>query len=414
MKADDDLSLVEKGQERQTVTMRAKVHWALVAMAVLGVVPGLMFANSPLEIWVTLGVVLVAAIASVWVADYLMAPVAVLKRRLEVKNYGDQVHEEEGADVNLANDGFELAAMLLSMSPARNVDINAGLPVELAAIERLARAGRVSEIAMETVKRDLFRHLSHQLKSPLALIQAHARTAEGGVEDGDSEAIRQALKAIEAIGQNMSGLVEQMLAMAWVEGLEEQGISGRKANISAAIMELVSLRERAAQDKQIRIETHVEAGLWVKGQQQLLQEMVVSLVDNSIRYAPEASTIFIEAKRLPSTRTVVVVVVDRGPGIPLQERERVFEPFYGSIGLDARGIMTYGTRRHRALGPGVSKSSHGLGLALVRAVAKLHGATVTLDSGPGGVGLLARIALTATDPPGDGEPAPHSAPAALA
>ena len=50
MKTDDDLSLVEKGQERQTVTMRAKVHWALVGMTVLGVVPGLMFANSPVEI----------------------------------------------------------------------------------------------------------------------------------------------------------------------------------------------------------------------------------------------------------------------------------------------------------------------------------------------------------------------------
>ena len=149
----------------------------------------------------------------------------------------------------------------------------------------------------------------------------------------------------------------------------------------------------------MRIEHYVEAGLWVKGMQPLLQEMVAALFDNALRYGPRGSVVTVEAKRLPSKLAIVVTVTDRGPGIPVHERERVFEPFYGSIGLDANGNMTYGTRRHRALGAGVDKSSHGLGLALVRAVAKLHGATVNLDSGPGGIGLCVRIVLCATSPP---------------
>tara|TARA_B100001105_G_scaffold136374_3_gene109258 strand:+ start:17962 stop:19194 length:1233 start_codon:yes stop_codon:yes gene_type:complete len=402
MRTDDDTILVKRGQERQTGTMRARVYWTLVGFVMVVAAPALAFAETGVEVWSILGAMSLAAIIAVWVADYLMSPVFALKRRLEVKNYGDEEPQADVAgDLDLASGGFELGALLASMVPKRDVDFNQALPVELAAIERLARAGRVSEIAMASVKRDLFRHLSHQLKSPLALMRAHAQTAQHGLELNDPESISTSLKAIEAINLNTSGLVETMLSLAWVEGLEEQGLTGQKANLSLAIMQLVGFRERAASDKQMRIEPQVDAGLWVRGQQQLLQEMVASLLDNAIRYAPRGSTVTVKAHRLPSTRTLVVTVADRGPGIPVQERERVFEPFYGSVGLDARGNMTYGTRRHRALGSGVEKSSHGLGLALVRAVAKLHGATVSLDSGPGGVGLSARVVLGATTPPED-------------
>jgi signal transduction histidine kinase len=406
MRTDDEISLVERGQERQTGTMRARVYWALLGMVMVVAVPALAFADSGAEVWSIVWAIVVAAVIAAWVADYLMVPILSLKRRLEVKNYGDEEPESAmDSELDLRSSGFELGALLSSMSPKRKLDINDGLPVELAAIEHLARAGRVTEIAMESVKRDLFRHLSHQLKSPLALMRAHAQTAQHGLELNDAKSITASLTAIEAISLNTSGLVETMLSLAWVEGLEEQGLTGQKANLSTAIMQLVGFRERAASEKQMRIETQVDAGLWVRGQQQLLQEMVASLVDNAIRYAPSGSTVTVEAHRLPNKRTVVVNVVDRGPGIPAQERERVFEPFYGSIGLDARGNMTYGTRRHRALGAGVEKSSHGLGLALVRAVAKLHGANVSLDSGPGGIGLSVCVVLGATAPPENEEDA---------
>lgn len=397
---DDELTLVETGRERQTTTMRTRVYWALVSMSLFGAAPGLVFASSHAVVWGILGALALALVVSYLIAEHLMMPIYSLKRRLEVKNYGGDVQESEfEPEVSLGSGGFEFAALLAAITNDRNVDVEMGLPIELAAVEKLARAGRLSELAMETVRRDLFRHLSHQLKSPLALIRAHAQTVGKSVEAHADDSVFDSLKSIEAMSLNMSGLVEQMLSMAWVEGLEEQGVSAHKANLSTAVTELVGFRERAAHDKQMRIEQYVEAGLWVKGMRQLLQEMVACLVDNALRYAPSGSVVTVEARRLPSARAIVVTVTDRGPGIPVHERERVFEPFYGSIGLDANGNMTYGTRRHRALGAGVDKSSHGLGLALVRGVAKLHGATVNLDSGPGGVGLCARIVLSATTPP---------------
>jgi signal transduction histidine kinase len=250
MKTDEELSLVERGQERQTGTMRARLFWSLLGVSMVIATPALALANSGLEVWGVVGAIALAALASAWVADSLMLPVHTLKRRLEVKNYGEREPENDPEpELDLGSNGLEFGAHVFAMGPTRKLDLSVGLPVELAAIERLARAGRVTEIAMASVKRDLFRHLSHQLKSPLALMRAHALTAKHALELNDTESIAEALKAIEAINMNTSNLVEAMLSLAWVEGLEERGLSGEKANFSAAIMQLVSLRQRAAADR---------------------------------------------------------------------------------------------------------------------------------------------------------------------
>ena len=127
--------------------------------------------------------------------------------------------------------------------------------------------------------------------------------------------------------------------------------------------------------------------------------MVSALLDNAIRYSPAGGEVALEAKRVFATKTVLVKVVDQGPGIPPSERENVFDPFYGSTGVNENGAITYGTRRHRVLGEGIAKSSHGLGLSLVRSVAKLHGAQVALETGPNGKGLSVEVLLGGTSPP---------------
>lgn len=399
---ESDLVLIERGRERQTGKLRTKVYWTLVSMAMLGLAPGLLFADRPATVWLMVGVAVIALVAAIWVADSIMLPIYALRRRLEVKNYGEQPTEPGRLpELDLGQDGFEMGAMLASIRPDRQVNHLAGLPVELAEIEKLARAGRVSEIAMESVKRDLFRQLSHQLKSPLAIMRSDAQAARQAMAKGDIALAEQSLQSVEAVNLNMAGLVEMMLSMGWIESLSERDLAKDKANISAAIMELITLRERAARGKDIRIERKVEAGLWVKGKQRLLQEMISALVDNALLYGPDGSTVVIEAKRLPGQRAVTISVTDRGPGIPPHERENVFKPYYGVTGVDERGNTTFGTRLHRSVGTGAEKSSHGLGLALVRAVAKLHGANVVLDSGPGGIGLCAHIVLAATTPPAE-------------
>ena len=106
--------------------------------------------------------------------------------------------------------------------------------------------------------------------------------------------------------------------------------------------------------------------LVVRGDALLLRELVSNLVDNALRYTPEGGIITVDVRRREDGRTALAVV-DTGPGVPLKERERVFEPFY-------RGSET--------LTPGT-----GLGLAIVRTIALAHGASVMLGPAMGNDGL---------------------------
>jgi signal transduction histidine kinase len=113
-----------------------------------------------------------------------------------------------------------------------------------------------------------------------------------------------------------------------------------------------------------------EEGVYVIGDTELLTQMLVNLVENGLRHAGPGARIQVVVARRGATATLSVI--DDGPGVPEAERERLFDRFY---------------RLERSR----STTGSGLGLALVAAVAKLHGAEVSLsDAGPG---LAAAIAF---------------------
>jgi len=107
----------------------------------------------------------------------------------------------------------------------------------------------------------------------------------------------------------------------------------------------------------------------VRGQAQLLHELVANLVDNALRYTPAGGVVTAAVTR--SGSQVTLCVEDNGPGIPQQERERVFERFY---------------RLHDTVSDGC-----GLGLAIVREIARGHGARVNLSSPASGQGLVVDV-----------------------
>lgn len=386
--------------------MRSRIFWSLVAFAATPLTVVLVFSK---DAWVLAAAIVglfAAFVGATLVSAVLMAPVLALQRRLRVKNYGDpglEVVQAEDSRPMVTGAEGEVAARLLAMLASLTRRTENGdaprLPSELTEIERLARAGRVSDLALESVKKDLFRHLSHQLKSPMALLRAHSQSARKKFDAGDAFAAAEALSAIEDIAMNVSVLVEQLLSMAWVEGLEERGLGRNRVNLSAVLMQVVRFRRLIAEEKSIELTGDVDAGIWVIGEQQLLQEMIASLLDNAIRYSDAGSKVLLEARLVPSTRSVSISITDQGPGIPPAERERVFEPFYGGLGADADGNMNYGTRRHRVLPDGPMRSSHGLGLSLVRSVARLHGASASLGAGPGNIGLCASVMMAICPPP---------------
>jgi len=98
---------------------------------------------------------------------------------------------------------------------------------------------------------------------------------------------------------------------------------------------------------------------------------VRNLVDNAVRYTPVGGTVDLSVQEsadpVNSNRTAVLRVVDTGPGIASEERQRVFDRFYRP--------------------PGTAPPGSGLGMAIVKAIAAAHNASIALDSGPGGQGL---------------------------
>jgi two-component system OmpR family sensor kinase len=107
----------------------------------------------------------------------------------------------------------------------------------------------------------------------------------------------------------------------------------------------------------------------VEGQPDALHILLRNLIDNAIKYAPGGGTVDISVKRAPGA--VMLSVEDSGPGIPPEERERVFDRFYRIAGSDAAGS--------------------GLGLAIIKSIAERHGATLTLDKSERLGGLMATV-----------------------
>jgi two-component system OmpR family sensor kinase len=115
--------------------------------------------------------------------------------------------------------------------------------------------------------------------------------------------------------------------------------------------------------------------VFVRGDPDALRTLIRNLVDNAVRYTPVRGKVdvYVHEPTPASGKGASLRVVDTGPGIPEDERRRVFDRFYRP--------------------PGMSAPGSGLGMAIVKAIADTHGATISLDSGPGGRGLSVTVSF---------------------
>ena len=173
-------------------------------------------------------------------------------------------------------------------------------------------------------------------------------------------------------------LVEQLLALA----REER--DGRREHEPVALAEVA--REVIEEMLPLADKRGIDLGMErtdavrVVGDREALRVLVRNLLDNAIRYSPAGGPVDVSVERQDgAVPRAVLVVSDGGPGIPLPERERVFDRF------------------HRL--PGAASPGSGIGLALVRSIAAHHHAHIRLDDGPGARGLRVCVDFPALDPP---------------
>lgn len=210
---------------------------------------------------------------------------------------------------------------------------------------------------------------AHQLKTPLAGLRTQAELAQREIDAGqrDPKELKKSLQQIAHSSQSAAHMVNQLLAMARAENQEQQA-QRQAVNLARLATETVRDFVPRALEKRIDLgyegpETGRDAAAGrsalVSGNPLLLRELIRNLVDNALQYTPAGGTVTVRIVDDPFGQVVVLQVEDSGPGIPLAERDRVFQPFYRTLGTDVDGS--------------------GLGLAIVREIAVQHGAQIQLE-----------------------------------
>jgi two-component system sensor histidine kinase TctE len=205
---------------------------------------------------------------------------------------------------------------------------------------------------------------SHQLRTPLTVLKTQAELA---LRENDLQAMRGIVESIAHTTDATVHLANRLLTLARSEHGAAEGDLTPVALADALRQVGLELAQQAVR-KNIDLSFDAVDPATIQGNALLLHEMLVNLVDNAILYTP------VEGRIALRVVGATIEIEDSGPGIPAAERERVFAPFYRAPSAqiaNARGA--------------------GLGLAIVRDIAALHGATVALSDGAGETGLKVSV-----------------------
>ncbi len=202
--------------------------------------------------------------------------------------------------------------------------------------------------------------IAHDLRTPIA--RARARLEDAGAHARDEDALRAAVERATADLDAVTAVFEALLRIAEIEAGARRSAFA-PLDVAPLLADLAELYAAAAEERGLRLELSAPIRLPAYGDRELIQQAVANLLDNAVKYSPPGSTM--ELAAIGEAGVVRITVTDRGPGIPEPDRTRAPERFF-------RGESARST-------PGM-----GLGLALVQAVAQLHGGELRLeDARPG-------------------------------
>jgi two-component system phosphate regulon sensor histidine kinase PhoR len=214
---------------------------------------------------------------------------------------------------------------------------------------------------LENMRSEFAANVSHEIKTPLTAIQGFVETLHQGAVDDPAE-VERFLGIIQKHVRRLTAIIDDLMQLS---RLEQEGGSRRLAMADSPVAEVirtaVGLCRAKADEKQIMVAVTCEEGLSAKMDAELMEQAVVNLLDNAIKYSPAGSRIEVEARR--SQREIRIHVRDQGMGIPSRHLPRLFERFY-----------RVDKARSRNMG------GTGLGLAIVKHIIQAHGGQVTVQS----------------------------------
>lgn len=231
------------------------------------------------------------------------------------------------------------------------------------------------ELLSQQVRREFVAHASHELKSPVASLQALAEAVHQASED-DPKAVGRFSYKMVAEATRLGRLISDLLDLSRLE--EPGGVPDEPADLSRVAVRQLGQVRVPAQSKNMELQSDIQPGVWVRGDEQQLALMIRNLLENAVRYTPEGGRVILEVTHIGDH--AILSVTDTGIGIPLEAQARVFERFYRVDKARSR-----------------DRGGTGLGLAIVKHVAELHGGDVSVRSQLG-EGSTFTTRLPAMDP----------------
>ncbi|OGT47025.1 MAG: two-component sensor histidine kinase [Gammaproteobacteria bacterium RIFCSPHIGHO2_12_FULL_41_15] len=210
---------------------------------------------------------------------------------------------------------------------------------------------------------------AHELRTPLAAISSQVQVALHAESMSEiKNAMEKVLKGVD----RSTHVVQQLLTMSRMvpdAGLEKPHPVNLQKQAAEIIMSLVPLA--IEKNIEVGLETDESQPITILGNGTSIGILIRNLVDNAIRYTPEGGEVTVKIEYDKNQRKALLRVIDTGPGIPEELRERVFERFFRVVGTNTKGS--------------------GLGLSIAAQIVKLHKAKLELHTPESGSGLEVRV-----------------------
>lgn len=220
------------------------------------------------------------------------------------------------------------------------------------------------ELTLSRLKSDFVANVSHELKTPLALIRLFAETLEMGRVPGEQKA-QQYYRVINKESQRLTQLINNILDFSRIEaGRKEYRLAS--ADVGRVVGDVVDAYRFQIEQQGFQFEVEVEDDLpRVTADKEALAQALLNLVNNALKYTRDEKYLRLAVSRR-GEGAVAIAVTDRGIGVAKGEQRKIFEKFYR-----AEDSLVHETK------------GSGLGLSLVKHIMEAHGGSVEVESTPG-------------------------------
>ncbi len=284
----------------------------------------------------TLAVALLVGLIAIWYLTRSLREIIKTFRRFKEGDYSARISGTTEGDFHILSGTFNEMADTIS----GNIE-------QLQSIERL--------------RRELIANVSHDLRTPLAIMQGYIETLLMKKDKIGKEAREKYLNIVFNSSKKLSGLVGQLFEYSKLEANEIQP-EKEAFQLSDLAQDVVAKYKILTDEKKIKLELDAENGLpMVFADLGLVERVIQNLMDNALKFTPENGTIQLQLKKGPES--VEVCIADSGPGIPEEDQAHIFERY----------------RKTTNTASSTNKGA-GLGLAIVKKILDIHNSTIKVSS----------------------------------